>query len=171
MGSEQRNDWREIWRKILHRPKATIPGSRNDRSLRLTKSMGSISYLVVNLTEGSPRISPRKRGGEGGGVQRGGRGRGEGVVVWVLVSVVLGLSGVAGVGAAVWRGHRVDSTALPGIDQNIMDLSSHPNSLIRMQACRSHHPRRPWTTYLRRNERAMAFPGVDSVIGSNSGLV
>ena len=26
-------------------------------------------------------------------------------------------------------------------DQNIMDLSSHPNSLIRMQACRSHHPR------------------------------
>lgn len=77
----------------------------------------------------------------------------------------------AGAGAAVWRGHRVDSTALPGIDQNIMDLSSHPNSLIRMQACRSHHPRRPWTTYLRRNERAMAFPGVDSVIGSNSGLV
>lgn len=83
-----------------------------------------------------------------------------------------GLSGVGGGGsAAVWRGHRVDSTALPGIDQNIMDLSSHPNSLIRMQACRSHHPRRPWTTYLRRNERAMAFPGVDSVIGSNSGLV
>lgn len=76
-----------------------------------------------------------------------------------------------GESAAVWRGHRVDSTALPGIDQNIMDLSSHPNSLIRMQACRSHHPRRPWTTYLRRNERAMAFPGVDSVIGSNSGLV
>lgn len=71
---------------------------------------------------------------------------------------------------AVWRGHRVESTALPSIDQNIMDLSSHPNSLIRMQACRSHHPRRPWTTYLRRNERAMAFPGVDSVIGSNSGL-
>jgi len=35
---------------------------------------------------------------------------------------------------------------LPSIDQNIMDLSSHPNSLIRMQACRSHHPRRPWTT-------------------------
>lgn len=52
-----------------------------------------------------------------------------------------------------------------------MDLSSHPNSLIRMQACRSHHPRLPWTTYLRRNDRAMAFPGVDSVIGSNSGLV
>lgn len=71
---------------------------------------------------------------------------------------------------AVWRGHRVESTALPSIDQNIMDLSSHPNSLIRMQACRSHHPLRPWTTYLRRNERAMAFPGVDSVIGSNSGL-
>lgn len=71
---------------------------------------------------------------------------------------------------AVWRGHRVESTALPSIDQNIMDLSSHPNSLIRMQACRSHHPPRPWTTYLHRNERAMAFPGVDSVIGSNSGL-
>lgn len=63
----------------------------------------------------------------------------------------------------------MESTALPSIDQNIMDLSSHPNSLIRMQACRSHHPLRPWTTYLRRNERAMAFPGVDSVIGSNSG--
>lgn len=47
---------------------------------------------------------------------------------------------------AVWRGHRVESTVLPSIDQNIMDLSSHPNSLIRMQACRSHHPRRPWTT-------------------------
>lgn len=60
--------------------------------------MGSISYLVVNLTEGSPRISPRKRGGEGGGVQRGGRG--ERVVVWVLVSVVLGLSGVGGGGCS-----------------------------------------------------------------------
>lgn len=51
--------------------------------------MGSISYLVVNLTEGSPRISPRKRGGEGGGVQRGGRGE-EGCSVGV---------GVGGTGA------------------------------------------------------------------------
>lgn len=57
--------------------------------------MGSISYLVVNLTEGSPRISPRKRGGEGGGVQRGGRG-GEGCSVGV---------GVGGTGAVRgWRG-------------------------------------------------------------------
>lgn len=169
MESEQRNDWREIWRKILHRPKATIPGSRNDRSLRLTKSMGSISYLVVNLTEGSPRIYLRVKGVE---KEEGFKGEGwERVVVWGGVGGT-GLSGVGrGESAAVWRGHRVDSTALPGIDQNIMDLSSHPNSLIRMQACRSHHPRRPWTTYLRRNERAMAFPGVDSVIGSNSGLV
>lgn len=93
MESEQRNDWREIWRKILHRPKATIPGSRNDRSLRLTKSMGSISYLVVNLTEGSPRIYLRVKGVE---KEEGFKGEGWGrVVVWGGVGGT-GLSGVGG---------------------------------------------------------------------------
>lgn len=160
----QRNDWCEISWKILHRPKATIPGLRNDWSLRLTKSMGSISYLVVNLTEGSLRISTRKRGREGR--------------EWVKERCGVG-GGVGGVGLSGMRG-RVQrfgedtgwtrrrcpaSTRILWTYQAILIVSSgcKPADLIILGV--------PGPRYLRRNERAMAFPGVDSVIGSNSGLV
>lgn len=68
---------------------------------------------------------------------------------------------------AVWRGHRVESTALPA---STRILWTYQAILIVSSGCKPADLIILGVPGPRRNERAMAFPGVDSIIGSNSGL-
>lgn len=133
---------------------------RNGHGTRLTKSMeiGSVTYLIVTTTE----TEHRKRVGDDGREwswvpgdrwrwrwrwrwRRRMRGGGSG-----LARTPGGVDGVA-----------LASTRILWTYQAILIVSSgcKPADLIILGV--------PGP---RRNERAMAFPGVDSVIGSNSGL-
>lgn len=132
------------------------PLLRNDHGTGLTKSMeiGSVTYLIVTTTEAEHRKRVGDDGREWSWVpggrwrrwrrrKRGGGGSG-------LVRTPGGVDGVAPA-----------STRILWTYQAILIVSSgcKPADLIILGV--------PGP---RRNERAMAFPGVDSVIGSNSGL-
>lgn len=124
------------------------PLLRNDHGTRLTKSMeiGSVTYLIVTTTEAEHRKRVGDDGREWSWVpSERWRGGGSG-----LARTPGGVDGVAPA-----------STRILWTYQAILIVSSgcKPADLIILGV--------PGP---RRNERAMAFPGVDSVIGSNSGL-